>query len=159
MAQAAEVEVDSETGQVHIRKVVSVQESGTIINALGHQGQIEGGMVQGLGYGITEELVLEEGRIANTHLGEYKLPTVRDIPELTTINVAAVGAGPYEAKAIAELPCVPTAPAIANAVADAIGAPIQQLPITAERVLAAMDEKRQTPSPTIGEDEGGGYRP
>jgi CO/xanthine dehydrogenase Mo-binding subunit len=150
MAQAAEVEVDMETGQVRVRKMVSVQESGTIINALGHQGQVDGGMVQGLGYGLCEELVLDEGRIINTHLGEYKLPTVRDIPALTTINVAAVGVGPYEAKAIAELPCVPTAPAIANAVADAIGAPIKQLPITAERVLAAMENQQQAPSPLEG---------
>jgi putative selenate reductase molybdopterin-binding subunit len=142
MAQAAEVEVDPETGAVRVRKIVSVQESGTIINALGHQGQVEGGMVQGLGYGLTEELVIEDGRVTNTHLGEYKLPSIADIPELTTINVDAVGVGPYAAKAIAELPCVPTAPAIANAVADAIGAPIQQLPITAERVLEAMQARR-----------------
>jgi CO/xanthine dehydrogenase Mo-binding subunit len=153
MAQAAEVEVDPETGQVRVRKMASVQESGTIINALGHQGQIEGGMVQGLGYALTEELELEEGRITNTHLGEYKLPTVRDIPELTTINLAAVGVGPYAAKAIAELPCVPTAPAIANAVADAIGAPIQQLPITAERVLAAIGQRGQTSSPSAEEQQ------
>jgi CO/xanthine dehydrogenase Mo-binding subunit len=134
-----EVEVDQETGQVVVRKVVSVQETGTIINALGHQGQIEGGMVQGLGYGLSEELVLEEGRITNTHLGEYKLPTARDIPELTTINLDAEGVGPYQAKAIAELPCVPTAPAIANAVADALGVTVTPLPVTAERVLEALD--------------------
>ncbi len=140
MGQAAEVEVDPETGQVQVRKVVSVQETGTIINALGHQGQIDGGMVQGLGYALTEELVLEEGRVTNTHLGDYRLPTVRDIPELVTINLMeAAGVGPYDAKGIGELPCVPTAPAIANAVADAIGVPIMRLPITAERILVAMD--------------------
>jgi CO/xanthine dehydrogenase Mo-binding subunit len=139
MAQAVEVEVDPETGQVQVRKVVSVQETGTIINALGHQGQIDGGMVQGLGYGLTEELVLEDGRVTNTHLGDYKLPTIRDIPELVTINLAeSAGVGPYEAKGIGELPCVPTAPAIANAVADAIGAPIMRIPITAEHVFDAI---------------------
>ncbi len=144
MAQAVEVEVDPESGAVTVKKVVSAQETGTIINALGHQGQIEGGMVQGMGYGLSEELALEDGRITNPHLGDYKIPTMRDIPALTTINLGGQGVGPYEAKAIAELPCVPTAPAIANAVADAIGVPILQLPITAERVLAAIDGHRSS---------------
>jgi putative selenate reductase molybdopterin-binding subunit len=123
VAQAAEVEVDPETGQVTLRRIVSVQDTGTVINTLGHQGQIEGGMVQGLGFALSEQLTLEDGRITNGHLGEYKLPTARDVPDLVTIN----------------LPCVPTAPAIANAVADAIGAPILNLPITAESVLLAME--------------------
>jgi putative selenate reductase molybdopterin-binding subunit len=156
MAQAAEVAVDPETGQVTLQKVVSVQETGTIINALGHQGQIEGGIVQGVGYGLSEAFQVEDGRITNTHLGDYKIPTMRDVPKLTTINVPTFGVGPYGARSVAELPCVPTAPAISNAVADAIGAPIYDLPVTAERVLAAgqarseptqaMEATRQVPS-------------
>lgn len=141
-AQAAEVEVDPETGQVRLRKIVSAQDTGTIINALGHQGQIEGGLVQGIGYSLTEELLLEDGRITNAHLGDYKLPTAPDIPELITVNVPSEGPGPFSAGSIGEMPCVPTAGAIANAVADAIGAPIFELPITAERVLAALDARR-----------------
>lgn len=143
-AQAAEVEVDRETGQVRIRRFVSVQDTGTIINALGHQGQIEGGVVQGIGYALSEELVLEEGRVTNSSLGEYKIPTIWDIPPLTTVNLDSQGPGPYGAKAIGETPSVPVAAAIANAVADAIGAPITELPVTAERVLAAVDAARRS---------------
>lgn len=139
--QAAEVEVDPETGQVHLRRVASVQDTGTIINPIGHQGQIEGGLVQGIGYALTEEMVLEEGRIVGAHLGEYKLPATKDIPPLITVNIPSIGPGPFHAKGIGEMPCVPSAAAIANAVADAIGAPVFQLPITAERVLAAMGAK------------------
>jgi CO/xanthine dehydrogenase Mo-binding subunit len=141
-AQAAEVEVDTETGEVHLRRFITVQDVGTIINPLGHQGQIDGGLVQGIGYTLTEELVLEEGRIVNGHFGDYKLPTSIDVPELTSINITSgTGPGPFQAKAIGELSCVPAAAAIANAVADAIGAPILDLPITAERVLAALEAK------------------
>jgi CO/xanthine dehydrogenase Mo-binding subunit len=141
-AQAAEVEVDPETGQVHVRRLVSAQDTGQIINALGHQGQIDGAVITGMGYALSEELVLDEGRIANANLGDYKLMTVQDVPELVTVNLDSKGPGPYDAKAIGETPSVPVAGAIANAVADAIGAPILDLPITAERVLAAIESAR-----------------
>lgn len=139
--QAAEVEVDAETGQVRLRKMASVQDIGTIINPLGHQGQIDGGAVTGIGFALSEELVIEDGRVVNAHLGEYKLPTARDIPPLVTVNISTTGPGPFNAKAIGELPSVPGAAAIANAVADAIGAPIFHLPIRAEQVLEALEGK------------------
>jgi CO/xanthine dehydrogenase Mo-binding subunit len=138
--QAAEVEVDPETGQVRLRKLVTVQDVATIINEIGHQGQIDGSVVQGIGLALMEEVGLEEGRVTTQNLGEYKLPTIRDIPELITINVQAdTGPGPFNAKGIGETPHVPTAAAIANAVADAIGAPIRELPVTADRVIAATE--------------------
>jgi CO/xanthine dehydrogenase Mo-binding subunit len=138
--QAAEVEVDPETGQVQLRKLVTVQDVATIINEIGHQGQIDGCVVQGIGLALMEEVGLEEGRVTTQNLGEYKLPTIRDIPELVTINVRAdSGPGPFNANGIGETPHVPTAAAIANAVADAIGAPIRELPITADRVLDAIE--------------------
>lgn len=137
-AQAAEVEVDPDTGQVQVRRMVSAQDTGTVINTLGHQGQVEGGLVQGVGYALMEEMSVEDGRIVNPQFAEYKIPTARDIPQLITVDLASVGTGPYQAKAIGEVPCVPTAGAIANAVAAAIGAPIQSLPITPERVLTAL---------------------
>ncbi len=142
-AQAAEVEVDPETGKVTVRRLVSAQDTGTVINALGHQGQIEGAVIQGMGFALSEELVLEDGRIVNANLGDYKLLTAQDVPELVTINIDSKGPGPYDAKAIGETPSVPVAGAIANAVADAIGAPITELPITAERVLAAIAASRE----------------
>jgi CO/xanthine dehydrogenase Mo-binding subunit len=135
--------VDPETGRVELLRMVSAQDTGTIINAIGHQGQIEGGLIQGVGYALSEELTTEEGRITNGHLSDYKMPTLADVPELTTINLeGASGPGPFGARAIGEIPIIPTAGAIANAVADAIGAPIFELPITPERVLAALGRLR-----------------
>jgi CO/xanthine dehydrogenase Mo-binding subunit len=138
-AQAAEVEVDPETGEVRLRKLAAVQDVGTIINSIGHQGQVEGCVIQGVGYALMEELSVDEGRITTAHLGDYKLPTVADIPPLTTINIRTTGPGPFEAKGIGETPVVPTAAAIACAVADAIGGPVDRLPLTPERVLEAID--------------------
>ena len=85
-----------------------------------------------------EELLVEDGRVTTPNYNDYKMPTMRDIPELVTVNVPAPGLGPFAAKSIGEIPTIPTAGAIANAVADAIGAPVLQLPVTAERVLAAI---------------------
>jgi CO/xanthine dehydrogenase Mo-binding subunit len=138
VAQAAQVEVDPETGQVHVRKLATVQDVGTIINEVGHQGQIEGCVIQGVGFALMEELSVEEGRITTANFGDYKMPTAEDIPELTTINVVTSGPGPFSAKGIGETPTVPTAAAIANAVSDAIGKTIDRLPATPERVLETM---------------------
>ncbi len=138
--QAAEVEVDPETGEVHLRKLAAVQDVGAIINEIGHQGQIEGSVVQGVGYALMEELSVDQGHITTASFGDYKIPTICDIPEMVTVNIRTTGPGPFEAKGIGETPTVPTAAAIANAVADAIGAPILQLPITPERVLEAMEK-------------------
>ena len=141
--QMAEVEVDNETGQVTLRRLVTAQDVGTIINELGHQGQINGAVVQGIGYALMEELTVEDGRVTNPNFADYKIPTVRDIPELLTINVPDYGEalGPFHAKSIGEIPTIPTAGAIANAVADAIGVPVTELPLTAERVLQAIARK------------------
>jgi len=142
--QMAEVEVDSETGQVTLQRLVTAQDVGTIINELGHQGQINGAIIQGVGYALMEELLVEDGRVTTPNFADYKIPTVQDIPELITINVPDYGdaLGPFHAKSIGEIPTIPTAGAIANAVADAIGAPVVELPLTAERVLQALAAKR-----------------
>jgi CO/xanthine dehydrogenase Mo-binding subunit len=140
-AQVAEVEVDRETGQVKVIQVVTAHDVGTVINPLAHQGQIDGGVVTGLGLAVMEELVCEDGQILNGHLGEYKLPTISDIPPLETVLVhTSGGEGPYQAKAIGELANNATAAAIANAVADAVGCQLFELPITAERVYAALNQ-------------------
>ena len=145
-AQTAEVEVDTETGQVCIRRIVSAHDVGTIINPLGHQGQIDGGTVMGIGFGTMEELGFENGRVTNANLGEFKLPTIADILQMTTVFVeSAEGPAPYQGKAIGESGNVPTAAAIANAVYDAVGVRITDLPITAEKVLSALRE-REGPS-------------
>jgi len=138
-AQAAEVEVDPETGEVHVRKFVAAQDVGTIINPVGHQGQIEGCVMQGIGLALMEELSVEDGRVTAAHFGDYKIPTAADIPPMVTVNIETTGPGPYDAKGIGETPHAPTAAAIAAAVADAIGKPVFRLPLTPERVLAAME--------------------
>ena len=148
-AQAAEVEVDRETGQVRVRRLVSVHDVGTVINPVTHRGQIEGGVVHGLGFALMEEIGIspDEGRVGTLSLGEYKLPSVLDVPPLETILVpGGHGPGPYDAKAIGEASNSAVAPAIAAAVLDAVGVAARDLPIKAERVLALLDEAAASPT-------------
>jgi CO/xanthine dehydrogenase Mo-binding subunit len=141
-AQAAEVEVDPETGQVRLRKLVTAHDVGTVINPLTHQGQIEGGVVQGIGQALTEHLQVQDGAVTTLHLGDYKLPTAMDIPELTTVLVESkVGPAPYASKAVGELSNVAVPAAIANAVYAAVGVRLMELPITAEKVYAGLRAK------------------
>ncbi|ETX03177.1 MAG: hypothetical protein ETSY2_33980 [Candidatus Entotheonella gemina] len=138
-AQVAEVAVDPDTGQVTVNKIISAHDVGTIMNPLTHQGQIEGGMIQGLGYGVMEEIMTEDGQISTLSLGDYKLPTVNDIPELVTVLLdPGPGPAPYQSKGIGESSNIPVAVAIANAVADAVGVRITDLPVTAEKVFAGV---------------------
>jgi CO/xanthine dehydrogenase Mo-binding subunit len=143
-AQVAEVAVDPATGEVTVTRFTTAHDVSTIINPVGHQGQIEGGLIQGLGFALMEELRTEDGRISTLSLGDFKLPTIRDIPPLTTVIVEdAVGPGPFRAKAIGEGSISPVAPAIANAVADACGVRIVDLPITAEKVYFALRDGKE----------------
>ena len=141
-AQVAEVEVDPETGNVKLKKFVTAHDVGTIHNPITHQGQIDGAVVQGFGYALMEELLADEGQISTLSMGDVKSPTIEDIPELETILVESQGGnGPYGSKAIGEQPLPPVAPAIANAVFDAVGVRIVDLPITSEKVLNALRNK------------------
>ena len=136
---AVTVSVDAETGAVTIDDVQFVIEVGTIINPIAHRGQIDGSFLMGLGHAVTEELVVEEGRIVNLNLGEYKLPTQMDMPPHRVEYIRTPGGpGPYGARAAGEVNVAGVAPAIANAVAAACGARVDALPITAERVYAAL---------------------
>jgi CO/xanthine dehydrogenase Mo-binding subunit len=138
-AYMVEVEVDPETGQVKPVDVVLVVETGTVINPVGHQGQLDGAFVFGLGNALTEELLIDDGRVGTMNLGEYKLPTMADIPPLRTVlAVDDNGWGPFGAKAVGEMANNPVAPAVANAIADAVGARVRTVPLTAERVLDAL---------------------
>jgi CO/xanthine dehydrogenase Mo-binding subunit len=138
-AQLAEVEVDPDTGRLTVVKMTSVNDVGTIINPLVHQAQIEGGVIQGLGYGIMEHLQDDGGRIATANLGDYKIPCAADIPRIETINVKdSTGPGPFQSKPIGENTVTPTAAAIANAVYDAIGVQIRDLPVTSEKIYFAL---------------------
>jgi CO/xanthine dehydrogenase Mo-binding subunit len=138
-AQVAEVAVDPETGAVHLRRFTTAHEVGKVLNPMDHQGQIEGAVVQGIGYALTEELGVDEGRVTSVSFGDYKVPNMQDIPELKTVVLESEsGPGPYNARGIGENPIGPVAPAIANAVADAVGVRIRELPITAEKVYRGL---------------------
>ncbi len=138
-AQVAEVEVDPETGQVKLKKFISTHNTGTVLNPLMHQGQIEGGAVMGIGYALMEQLMIEDGKVATANFGDYKIPTIKDIPPLkTSVTERPRGSGPYNSMAIGETSNIAVAAAIANAVEDAVGVRIRELPITSEKVFAAL---------------------
>ncbi len=144
VAQVAEVEVDPETGQVKLHRFVTAHDVGTIINPIAHQGQIDGGVMMAIGATLMEELIDDGGKITTTNLGEYKLPNIADIPRLKTILVHSPGGpGPYEAKAIGEMANVSPPAAIANAVDDAVGVRLFDLPITAEKIFKAQGGQRK----------------
>ena len=137
--QVAEVEVDPGTGEVRVLRLLNAQDVGRALNPLIVEGQMEGGMVMGLGFALLEEVVCEEGRVLNPFAFDYRTPRAGDLPELRTVLLEHRDpVGPYGAKGVGEICMNPTAAAIANAVADAIGIRITSLPITPEKVLAAL---------------------
>ena len=141
-AQVAEVEVDPETGQVTLRKLTTAHDVGTILNPLTHQGQIEGGVAQGIGQALMEHLLIQDGSVTSLHLGDYKLPTAMDMPELKTVLVESnAGPAPYAGKAVGEHSNVAIPAAVANAVFDAVGVRLMDLPVTAEKVYAGLRRK------------------
>ncbi len=139
-AQGAEVEVDIETGAVRVLKAISAVDAGRVINPITAEGQIEGGVTQGLGYGVCEEMVYDaKGALLTTNLSDYRIYSAPDMPVMETYIVETSDPfGPFGAKAIAEIPIDGLAPAVANAVADALGIRIPQIPLTPERVLRAI---------------------
>ncbi len=146
-AHLAEVAVDTETGQVEVEQVVAVHEVGKAINPIGVEGQIEGGLQQGIGHSLTEDLIIdkESGRALNAGFVDYKMPLSLDMPKIRTIILeeAPDPGGPFGAKGVGEDPIMAIGPAIANAVSDAIGVRIREIPITPEKVLKALRDKQQ----------------
>jgi len=140
-----EVEVDKETGQVKILKYIAAHDVGRAINPMLLEGQVYGGATQGIGYALTERLILKDGKVMNPNFLDYKMLTAKDVPNFDTIVVETNDPfGPFGAKGIGEPGLVPTAPAIANAIYDAVGVRIKDLPITPEKVLAALKEKKSS---------------
>jgi len=134
----ADVAVDQATGHVKVEKLFYVIDATKIINPLIFHGHIHGGVVQGLGFSLTEHLSTEDGRVTALSLGDYKLPNIGDIPPLSTAIVKSNhGPGPFGAKAVGEAGISLVAPAIANAIADATGIRIKEMPITAEKIFRA----------------------
>lgn len=137
--QVAEVVVDTETGIVEVIQIVAAHDVGTAINPQSVVGQIEGGISMGLGYALLEEVIIKDGKIQNPAMSTYLFPTAMDVPEIHTIIIEdSEIKGPFGAKGVGEPALVPTAAAIANAVADALGIRMFDLPLTPERVVAAI---------------------
>jgi xanthine dehydrogenase YagR molybdenum-binding subunit len=143
-AQFAEVEVDTWTGVVRVVRLTAVHDVGRVINPLLARSQLEGGIIQGIGFALFEERVIDErlGRPFNAGLHDYKVPTMADIPEIdaSCLDTVDTVANPVGARGLAEPPIIPTAPAIANAVADAIQVPLRELPLTPWRILDALGD-------------------
>jgi len=140
--QIAQVAVDTETGEVKVEKVVTYPEAGRVINPQGLEGQCQGGIVQGVAYALMEEIHLNEGVVVNDNFSVYPIPTCLDVPEVEIIPVEVLEAsGPFGAKGVGENTTVPTAPAILDAIYDAIGISFTKIPVTPEQILKALDEK------------------
>jgi CO/xanthine dehydrogenase Mo-binding subunit len=138
----AEVEVDPETGKVKILRYVAAHDVGRAINPMLLEGQIYGAAAMGVGYALTERLILEKGEVMNPNFRDYKLLTSKDVIPVEPVIIESMDeAGPYGAKGIGEPGLVPSAPAIANAIFDAVGIRLKKLPMTPERILKALKEK------------------
>ena len=143
--QGVEVEVDTETGEVKILRMVAVHDVGKVLDPEGLRGQIYGALAQGIGYTLYEELISEDGKIQNTNFRDYKIPTIQELDFPIDLEFIETddSFGPFGAKGVAEPGLVPTAPAIASAIYDAVGVRIKDLPITPEKILAALKNKSQ----------------
>jgi xanthine dehydrogenase molybdenum-binding subunit len=142
--QAAEVEVNKLTGEVRVLKVISANDVGMAVNPLGLQGQVEGGVMMGLGNCLTEEFIVENGIVVTDHLARYRVPGIMLTPEITSIIVEhPVEAGPYGAKGVGEISSIPTTPAITNAIYNAVGVRIDKLPVDQERIAREIWERKR----------------
>ena len=142
-AQAAEVEVNTLTGEVRVLRVIAASDVGTVVNPLGLQGQVEGGVMMGLGNALTEEFIVQEGRVVTDHLARYRVPGIMLTPEITSIVVEHPTAdGPYGAKGVGEVSSIPTTPAITNAIYHAVGVRVDKLPVDQELIAKALWQRQ-----------------
>jgi CO/xanthine dehydrogenase Mo-binding subunit len=142
--QAVMVRADPETGKLEVLKVVAVHDAGRVLNPIGAEGQVEGGVLMSLSYALSEELLLEDGAVLNPSFADYKLLTIGEVPEIKVMFVGEPDpAGPFGAKGVGEHGCIPTAAAVANAVYDALGARLYELPLLPEKVLRATRKKAE----------------
>jgi xanthine dehydrogenase molybdenum-binding subunit len=135
-AQAAEVEVNTLTGEVSVLRVIAANDVGKAVNPLGLQGQVEGGVMMGLGNALTEHFIVEQGVVFSDHLARYRMPSITHTPEIISIVVEhPAEKGPYGAKGVGEIVSIPTTPAITNAIYHAVGVRLDQLPVDQAVVL------------------------
>jgi xanthine dehydrogenase molybdenum-binding subunit len=140
--QVAQVGVDVETGQVFVYEILTTHDVAHVLNPRSHRVQIEGGVVMGLGEALTEDLAIREGKVEAAHLGDYKIPSMRDAPPIRVVYLTGGrGVGANNVKAIGETSNVPVPAALANAVEDAVGVRIRSLPLSAEKIYLALQER------------------
>jgi CO/xanthine dehydrogenase Mo-binding subunit len=147
--QAVEVKVDPETGKVDLIHITTAHECGKVINPIGLEGQVEGASVMAAGWALTEDLQTRNGKVLNDNFRDYKLLLAEDVPPMTLLEVDTYEPeGPYGAKEAGEGLTIPTAGAIANAIYNAVGVRIKEMPITPEKVLRALEQKADEESVT-----------
>jgi xanthine dehydrogenase molybdenum-binding subunit len=140
--QAAEVEVNTNTGEVRVVRMISANDVGQIMNALGLQGQIEGGVIMGIGNTLTEHFIVENGYVVTDRLARYRMPSITHTPEIISLVVEhPTKDGPYGAKGVGEIVSIPTAPAITNAIYNAVGVRIDRLPVDQEMIARELWER------------------
>lgn len=138
-AQAAEVEVDRKTGEVRVLTQIAVNHVGKVINPLGLLGQVEGGVMMGLGNALTEHFIVEEGVVFSDRLALYRMPSIEHTPEIVSIALEhPTDDGPFGAKGIGEIASIPTTPAITNAIYRAVGVRITSLPVDQDQLALAL---------------------
>jgi CO/xanthine dehydrogenase Mo-binding subunit len=144
-AKAIEVEVDPGTGAMKIKEIAASQDLGKAINPLGAMAQIEGGVHMGLGFAMSEEIVLDEkGRMRNNYLLDYRIPTPLDTPPISPILIETIDPiGPFGAKGVGEMATIGTPDALVSAVYDAVGVWVPDLPVTPEKILLALKKKKK----------------
>jgi len=142
--QAAEIELNKSTGEVRVLNVISANDVGMAVNPLGLQGQVEGGVMMGLGNCLTEEFIVENGYVVTDHLARYRIPGIMLTPEITSIIVEhPIAAGPYGAKGVGEISSIPTTPAITNAIYNAVGVRVDKLPVDQEMIAREIWERQK----------------
>jgi len=143
-AQAAEIEMNMATGEVRVLRVIAANDVGKVINPLGLQGQVEGGIIMGLGNALTEEYIVEKGIVFSDRLARYRIPSIMQTPEIISITVEdPISEGPFGAKGVGELSAIPTTPAITNAIYNACGIRIKKLPVDQDWLARQLQLKEE----------------
>ena len=139
ISRTAQVKVNKLTGEVSVLKVISANDVGMAVNPLGLQGQVEGGVMMGLGHCLTEDFIMDKGKVVTDYLARYRIPGIMLTPEITSIIVEHPTAeGPYGAKGVGEICSIPTTPAITNAVYNAVGVRVDRTPVDQEQIAIAL---------------------
>ena len=143
-AQAIEVEVDLDTGEVRVIKAVGATDVGKAINPLGLQGQVEGGLIMGIGHALTEEFIVEDGLIFTDSLSRYRMPSIHHVPEDIKVIIVEdpTADGPYGGKGVGEISTMPVPPAIVNAVYNACGVRFRTIPIDQDWLAGEIKKKK-----------------